>query len=101
MGSLHHMPYKVVRDEAQELIRHLKVGGRWLQLAYPRSRWLREGRLPFNLWGSYTDGMGTPWGEWYDLPKLLSLLEPAEFDVILYREFDNNDFNWFDLVRRE
>jgi 2-polyprenyl-3-methyl-5-hydroxy-6-metoxy-1,4-benzoquinol methylase len=101
MGSLHHMPYKAVREEVQELIRHLKIGGRWIQLAYPRSRWLREGRMPFKIWGAYTDGAGTSWAEWYDLPKLLNLLEPARFDVILYREFYNNDFNWFDLIRRE
>jgi len=101
MGSLHHMPYEVVRAEVQELIRHVKIGGRWIQIAYPKSRWLREGRLPFEIWGSYTDGIGTPWAEWYDLPKLLSLLEPARFDVVMYHEFNNHDFNLFDLVRRE
>src|SRR6266478_2373007 len=97
MGSLHHAPARVMKPEYQELLRHLKVGGRWLQLAYPRSRWIREGRSPFSKWGEMTDGAGTPWCEWYDLPKLLSMFEPAKFEVVLYQEFHNGDFNWFDL----
>ena len=100
MGSLHHAPAEILKPECQELLRHLKVGGRWLQLAYPRARWIREGREPFSNWGTITDGPGTPWCEWYDLPKLLKLLAPAEFDVILYQEFHNSDFNWFDLLYR-
>jgi 2-polyprenyl-3-methyl-5-hydroxy-6-metoxy-1,4-benzoquinol methylase len=100
MGSLHHAPAEVIRPELQELLKHLKVGGRWLQLAYPRSRWIREGRSPFSVWGEITDGPGTPWTEWYDLPKLLKQFEPAKFDVVLYQEFHNGDFNWFDLVYR-
>lgn len=100
MGSLHHAPENVVRPEYQELLRHLKPGGRWLQLACPRSRWIREGRERFTKWGEITDGPGTPWAEWYDLPKLLKILEPGKFDVVLYQEFHNGDFNWFDLLYR-
>jgi SAM-dependent methyltransferase len=98
MGSLHNAPIEVMRPEYRELIRHLKVGGRWLQLAYPRARWTRDDSPPFDVWGPMTDGPGTPWEEWYDLPKLLSILEPAKFEVVLYREFHNSDFNWFDLL---
>lgn len=101
IGSLHNAPFEVIYPEAQELLRHLKIGGRWIQLAYPKTRWLREGRLPFDAWGVRTDGPGTPWVEWYDLPKLLRLLQPARFDVVLYLEFDNSNYNWFDLVRRQ
>jgi hypothetical protein len=78
----------------------LKVGGRWLQLAYPRSRWIREGRMPFSKWGEHTDPGKTAWCEWYDLPKLLRMLAPAKFDVVLSQEFHNGDFNWFDLLYR-
>ena len=60
MGSLHHAPSDVLKPEYQELLRHLKVGGRWLQLAYPRSRWIREGREPFSKWGVITDGPEHP-----------------------------------------
>jgi len=100
LGSLHHAPWDVMRVETAELIRHLKVGGRWIQLAYPRVRWQREGAPPFTQWGVMTDGEGTPWCEWYDLQKLLALLHPARFDVVLDRDYHNADFNWFDLVYR-
>jgi len=68
-----------------------------LQLAYPKSRWIRDGSPSFDKWGPMVDGPGTPWEEWYDVPKLLSMFEPAKFDVVLYQEFHNSDFNWFDL----
>jgi len=100
MGSLHHAPTDVIKPEYQELAKHLKVGGRWLQLAYPRSRWIRDGRPRFAHWGFTTDGEGTPWAEWMDLEKLLGAFAPAKFDVVLYQEFHNSDFNWFDLLYR-
>lgn len=100
MGSLHNAPCSVMRPEYQELIRHLRIGGRWLQLAYPKSRWERDGSPPFPRWAERVDGPGTPWEEWYDIPKLREMLEPAQFDVVLYREFHNSDFNWFDLLYR-
>jgi 2-polyprenyl-3-methyl-5-hydroxy-6-metoxy-1,4-benzoquinol methylase len=96
-GSMHHAPFEVVRAEAQELLRHLLPEGRWIQLAYPRARWEREGQRPFSEWGKGTDGEATPWAEWYDLQKVLALLDPVEFDVILAFEFHSSDFNWFDL----
>jgi SAM-dependent methyltransferase len=99
MGSLHHAPQSIIRPEVERLLRHLKVGGRWLQLAYPESRWIREGRRPFDQWGGSTDGDNTPWAEWYDLPKLLALLAPASFEVVLCQEFNNGNFIWFDLLK--
>jgi len=99
-GSLHHAPADIIKPEAHELLKHLKIGGRWIQLAYPYTRWVNEGQLPFDKWGENTDGAGTPWAEWYDLPKLLKLLEPAKFDVVLSQEFHNHAFIWFDLVYR-
>ncbi len=100
MGSLHNAPDHIMKPEYQELVQHLKVGGRWLQLAYPKSRWIRDGRPRFTHWGVVTDGEGTPWCEPYDLEKLLGMLAPAKFDVVLYQEFHNEDFNWFDLLYR-
>jgi 2-polyprenyl-3-methyl-5-hydroxy-6-metoxy-1,4-benzoquinol methylase len=100
MGSLHNAPARVMKPEYQELLGHLKVGGRWLQLTYPKSRWIRDGSPSFEDWGPMCDGPGTPWEEWYDLPKLLSMFEPAKFDIVLYQEFHGVDFNWFDLVYR-
>lgn len=99
-GSLINAPFGFVREEIQALLAHLPVGGRWVELAYPPERWEREGALPFEKWGEKTDGRGTPWVEWYDLEKLQAALAPAEFDVVLAFNFHNDDFNWFDLVRR-
>ena len=98
-GSLINIPLEVARLEAQALLNHLPVEGRWIELGYPKTRWDREGRLPFNRWGEKTDG-GAPWIEWHDLEKLDYMLEPAAFDVILEVEFHNSDFVWFDLIRR-
>lgn len=97
-GSFHHAPLELVRMEAQVLLKHLSVGGRWIQLGYPKTRWQREGRMPFDRWGDKTDG-GAPWAEWHDLDKLRYILAPANFDVILNLEFHNSDFSWFDLIR--
>lgn len=98
MGSLHNAPAAVMKPEYQELLRHLRRGGRWLQLAYPKSLWIQHGSLPFDLWGQKLEC--SPWEEWYDMPKLLSMFEPSKFEVVLYHEFHNGDFNWFDLLYR-
>jgi hypothetical protein len=98
-GSLINAPLELTRMEAQALLSHLPVNGRWIELGYPRVRWEREGRLPETNWGDRTDG-GAPWMEWHDLQKLEYLLAPAEFEVVLTLEFHNSDFNWFDLIRR-
>ena len=100
MGSLHNAPVHVMRPELHELLKHLKIGGRWLQLAYPESRWIRDGRPPFDKWGEWTDPPGAPWEEWYDVPKLLAVLEPFKFDVVVYQEIHGGYFNWFDLLYR-
>jgi len=98
-GSLIHAPLEVIRIEAQELLRHLPVGGRWIELGYPRERWVRDGRMSFREWGRKTDG-GAPWVEWHDLAKIKAALAPAIFDVVLALNFHKDDFNWFDLIRR-
>ena len=100
-GSLINAPFENMRDEAREILNHLPVGGRWIELAYPKNRWIREGRMPFSIWGNFTDGEGTPWMEWYDLEKVLERLDPVPFDVIMSYEFHNGDFIWFDLQRVE
>jgi hypothetical protein len=99
-GSLICVPFEMAQSESRELLKHLKPNGRWIELAYPRKRWEREGELPFDRWGEKTDG-GAPWIEWYDLEKLFARLHPAKFDVVLNLEFHSNDFIWFDLLRRQ
>jgi 2-polyprenyl-3-methyl-5-hydroxy-6-metoxy-1,4-benzoquinol methylase len=98
-GSMLHVPFEFSQREAQRLLRHLRIGGRWIELTYPRERWQRDGSLPFDQWGKCTDGAATPWAQWYDLPQVLERLQPAEFQTVLAFNFHNNDFNWFDLLR--
>lgn len=98
-GSLHHAPARVVLPEIQALARRLRPGGRWLQLAYPKSRWIREGCLPFHKWGEVTDGAGTPWAEWLDLATVVARMAPLEFDVQESFEFHQGAFIWFDLIK--
>ncbi len=98
-GSMINAPFDFSARESAAIMRHLKPGGRWIELAYPRERWERDGRPAFSVWGTMTDGEGTPWMEWYDLDRLLKRLAPATFAPILALNFHNDDFNWFDLVR--
>lgn len=98
-GSMINAPLEVTQIEAQALLKHLPIGGRWIELAYPKRRWVRDGRMPFTEWGRKTDG-GAPWMEWHDLKKIRSFLSPAQFEVVFTLDFHHSDFNWFDLIRR-
>lgn len=98
-GSMHHAPFNFVHQEAVLLADHLKTGGRWIQLAYPKERWEREGSPDFSQWGVMTDGENTPWAEWYDLNKIKSLLSPHRFETILDISFQNYNYNWFDMLK--
>lgn len=98
-GSLINAPLWVIQKEAQAVLKHVPPGGRWIEYGYPKERWIREGRRPFPEWGQSTDG-GAPWMEWHDLDKVIQYLAPAQFDLVFTLNFHNDDFNWFDLVRR-
>ncbi|MCW5736999.1 MAG: class I SAM-dependent methyltransferase [Enhydrobacter sp.] len=69
-GSIHHVPFETTRREALAALALMKPGGRWMELVYPRKRWLREGALPFAEWGRLTDGERTPWAVWHDMEKV-------------------------------
>jgi hypothetical protein len=49
--SLLHVPLEVARMEAQVLLEHLPAGGRWVEMAYPKTRRKKEGRMPEDQWG--------------------------------------------------
>lgn len=98
-GSMINAPSEIMAIECRHILEHLPVGGHWIELAYPRARWLREGSVPFNTWGRFTDGENTPWMEWYDIDKLLHRLAPARFDTLLNFNFYDDNFNWFELRR--
>lgn len=97
IGSLHHAPFDMARIESLHLLRHLKKGGRWIELTYPYERWLREGSLPFTEFGKRTDGDRTPWAEWYDLEKVKSRLFPSRTTTILDFSTGGGNFGWIDL----
>lgn len=98
-GSMLNAPFAFAARESRSLLKFLPVGGRWVELCYPRERWVAEGALPFHRWGEVTDGLGTPWMEWYDKDKLLRRLEPAKFNTLFSFNYAENTLNWFDLVR--
>lgn len=96
IGSIHHVPFEIARREALEVLKHLKVGGRWIELVYPRERWLREGSMPADTWGTRTDGDRTPWAEWHDAEKIRHRLRPAKLHTILDMELSWGSFRWID-----
>jgi hypothetical protein len=96
-GSIHHVPFDIARREALAALGHLKPGGRWMELVYPRERWLREGAPPFEQWGKLTDGERTPWAEWHDIEKVRRRLFPAPLRTVLDFEFCAQNYRWFDL----
>jgi SAM-dependent methyltransferase len=98
-GSIHHVPFDVARREAQSALTRLKPDGRWMELVYPRERWLREGSLPFTEWGRVTDGERTPWAEWHDAEKIRSRLAPAAMRTVLDFGFCSDNYRWVDLQR--
>src|SRR5437899_9129928 len=96
-GSIHHVPFEMARREALAALGHLKPGGRWMELVYPRERWLREGAPPFEQWGKLTDGERTPWAEWHDVEKVRRRLFPAPLRTVLDFEFCAQNYRWLDL----
>lgn len=97
-GSMHHVPFAFSREETRRLARHLKSGGRWLELTYPRERWVEDGCLPFDQWGGITDGPGTPWAEWYDFSKMRERFFPNRLSPRVHFNFSSNHLNWFDFT---
>jgi SAM-dependent methyltransferase len=89
MGSLHHAPAEVLRPEVHEVLRHLRCKGG------DGSNLLIQSRAGFAKVASLSaTGAQSP-------------TAPARLGrngmiclVILYQEFHNGDFNWFDLLYR-
>ena len=96
-GSIHHVPFEIARREALDALGHLAPRGRWMELVYPRERWLREGAPPFDRWGKMTDGERTPWAEWHDAEKVKRRLFPAPFRTLLDFGFCADNYRWIDL----
>jgi hypothetical protein len=97
-GSLINLPFELAREESAAILPHLKRGGRWIELAYPRERWVRDGGPPFSEWGKMTDGDRTPWVEWYDMERLKQRLHPGHFETVLEYRFNSNNYIWMDAM---
>lgn len=96
-GSMINVPFQFSWIETLHLVSHLRPGGRWVELCYPRERWAREGGVPFSEWGKLTDGEATPWVEWYDLQRLRDRFAPVALKPVLAFNYYDDDYNWFDF----
>ena len=96
IGSIHHMPFEAASEESCAIVQHLKPGGRWIELTYPRERWVREGAPSFSEWGRLTDGDRTPWAEWYDVEKLKLRLYPWRLEPMLEHRHQSDTYIWMD-----
>merc|ERR1711966_57709 len=88
---MHHAPRELNQREYHILAKHLRIGGSWLQLAYPLGRWQATQVDEFcpkkdktigtsfddGWWGG--DGCRTPYAEWYEPGKWWKTLQPYTF----------------------
>jgi hypothetical protein len=109
-------PTELALAEYLALGRRLKVGGRWLQLAPSRARYVHHGRPPLAA-GSHgrlpfgaARGVAEPrelsyapaaWLDWMSGQKLRILLKPLAFDVLLEGPTGDGHWTWMDLVRTQ
>lgn len=109
-GSMHHAPREKIVTEANVLLKHLKPGGTWLQLAYPITRWLGGGRKhtpTFTYgWGGDNGKKLAPWTEWYSPGKFMSTHRPnghrfyEKWCGIIGRNPHNPAFIWMEFTYR-
>ena len=99
IGSLINNPFEIAKEERTAFSKKLKEGGRWLELAYPKERWISDGKMSPQEWGKKTDGERTPWVEWYDMTRLLETFPENTFRPIMNFNFRGTEFNWFDLLK--
>jgi len=96
-GTQHHMPRELIVEQFKIVLPRLKVGGTWWQLAYPVNRWSGD----FKQFGQATDGVNTPWAEWYEPGKLLAVM--GETDAVMEMDWcgiiNHSEFIWFGLHR--
>lgn len=101
-GSMHHAPREFIHREIGILLKYLKPGGKWLQLAYPINRWTSEQSPPFSVggWGGDDGVEKTPWAEWYEPGKVVKNMEEhAKMHVNWCGIINKYEFIWLELSR--
>ncbi|KAK3237033.1 hypothetical protein CYMTET_52863 [Cymbomonas tetramitiformis] len=107
LDSMTRAPGELMRAEYTALASRLKVGGRWLQLAPSKERYLKEKQPRLKRFGAAEKKSAaneTYWYDWLDIKKLRHLLQPSNFDVLFEVKGANeasgkHEWIWFDLLR--
>lgn len=103
VGSLIHVPLNYAREEVKELLQFLRPGGTILFLGYPKERFLRSGAKDEREFAEMTDGVGTPWVEWYDEGKIMVLFDRDQCEIVFQvPNFGRSEFefNWFEIRKK-
>jgi hypothetical protein len=72
-GVLHHIPFQYAREEVKNIDRFLEDDTYAVVLMYPKERWVAGGKPDFDRFGAFTDGIDTPWAEYYTEEKIVKL----------------------------
>ncbi|QDZ23411.1 hypothetical protein HOP50_10g59500 [Chloropicon primus] len=97
LDSLTKAPTELLEDVYFVLLSKLRLGGRWIQLAPSKSRYMSEGSPSYKDFAQiYNRHLGVPeetvWYEWLDIPKLMKILAPTKsrFQIIFDGELGSN-----------
>ena len=97
LDSLTRAPTELLEGAYEVLLSKLRVGGRWIQLAPSKSRYLAEGSPSYADFARiYNRHLGVPeekvWYEWLDLRKLMKILgrTRTKFQIVFEGELGSN-----------
>uniref|UniRef100_A0A6M3KFD3 Putative methyltransferase n=1 Tax=viral metagenome TaxID=1070528 RepID=A0A6M3KFD3_9ZZZZ len=99
VGIVHHSPFDFMRRELRAMMKFLNPGGRVAVMAYPKERYVKSRAEDFTEFARMTDGVRTPWAEWYDDAKIRRLFG-RRFELNWSRNFNDDKFAWFDLTKK-
>jgi hypothetical protein len=118
LGSLDHIPHKLIQPAMHVLAGYLKPGGSWLQRSYPFKWWTQVQMttknypwLNFQACSQHTSrespvtlfprgsGCSTSWAQWYEKGKLIKMLQPFDFSVKWCGS--QTEFIWFELIKND
>lgn len=100
-GSLHHNPKFLTKLIIKKLSTNFNKNQRFLILAYPRERWIKDGYPLYRDWGKMTDGEGTPWAEPFE-EKEIKYIFSNKSKIIFQKKWNLatgvNNFIFFDIL---